>query len=224
MQRAYSISFRLPLDQVRDPVTKFGGQPFWIEQPQWPISRSLGEQMKFIGQVAIYPEIFGQLPTRMAYIFMTDLESKVVPAWDPEAGENAVIIQSGGKPNVETRPLATGPTLYEFVEVPGQEFLQPRPCEYMVDVSRRSDPDFQIEANRQGMPDAEFEKYSKAVEGNKIGGSPAFLQEDAFLGGPLLLQLDSAQVPFYVNFGDCGVGYAFLSPDGRQGRFLFQSY
>lgn len=156
---------------------------------------------------------------------MTDLEEQVVPAWDPDSGENAVIVQPGLPPSVQTMPMPTGPSLYEYVEVPGQELMQAYPCEYLVDMERRTDPDFQDEAHRQGMDDPSFERYSKEVEGNKIGGAPAFLQDDAFPpGGQLLLQLDSAQVPFYVNFGDCGVGFAFISPDGTQGKFLFQSY
>ena len=225
MQRAYSLSFRRSNAPCRDLVTKFGGQPVWVQEPQWPISRSLGEQMTFICQIALYPEIFGQTVGRMAYIFMTDLEEKVVPAWDPDSGENAVIIQPGRQPNIQTMAAPIGPTLYEYFEVPGQDQMQARPCEYLVDTARRTDPQFEDEAHRQGMDDQSFEKYSKAVEGNKVGGSPAFLQEDAMPpGGKLLLQLDSAQVPFYVNFGDCGLGFAFISPDGSQGRFLFQSY
>jgi hypothetical protein len=181
--------------------------------------------MTFICQIVLYPEIFGQTVGRMAYVFMTDLEEKVVPAWDPDSGENAVIIQPGRPPNVQTMAAPIGPTLYEFLEIPGQDQMQPRPCEYLVDTARRTDPAFEDEAHRQGMDDVSFEKYSKAVEGNKVGGTPAFLQEDAMPpGGKLLLQLDSAQVPFYVNFGDCGLGFAFISPDGSQGRFLFQSY
>jgi uncharacterized protein YwqG len=95
----------------------------------------------------------------------------------------------------------------------------------MVDVLRRTDPEFIDENHRVAMNDAEFEEYSKQIEGNKIGGTPFFLQEDALPpSGHLLMQLDSTKVPFYINFGDCGVGYAFISPDGTMGKFLFQSY
>jgi hypothetical protein len=38
----------------------------------------------------------------------------------------------------------------------------------------------------------------------------------------LLLQLDSCSVPFDVNFGDAGVGYAFLNEVGDQAKFLWQ--
>lgn len=225
MRRAYSIDFKPAPAPCRELVTKFGGQPVWLQEPSWPLSFSTGEQMKFIGQVVLYEEIFGQLTGKMAYIFMTDLDSRVVPAWDPDAGENAVLIQPGRPFRGRTVSAAVGPTIYEFVEVPGAMMLQPKPCEFIVNLSKRSDPDFIDEPNRLALKDADFEDYSKKVEGNKIGGTPAFLQEDALVGsGQLLLQLDSTRVPFYINFGDCGIGYAFISPDGSMGKFLFQSY
>ena len=225
MKRAYSVSFKPSPAPCKEPVTKFGGQPTWLQAPTWPLSASTGEQMKFIGQVVLYPELFGQVSGRMAYIFMTDLEKHVVPAWDPESGENAVIIQPGAPCRWKTQPSASGPTVYEYIEIPGQAELHPRFCEYLVDVQRRTDPEFQDENQRAGMDEPTFDRYSKEVEGNKIGGTPAFLQEDAMPpGGHLLLQLDSTKVPFYLNFGDCGVGYAFISPDGSMGKFLFQSY
>ena len=225
MRRAYSLSFKPSPGPCREPVTKFGGQPVWLQPPSWPLSASTGEQMKFVCQIALYPEIFGQLKGQMAYIFITDLEKQVVPAWDPDAGENAVIIQPGAPYRGKTQAAGIGPTIYEYIEVPGDPNLHPRPCEFMVDLERRTDPDFIDENHRVAMNDAEFEVYSKQIEGNKIGGTPFFLQEDALPpSGHLLMQLDSTKVPFYINFGDCGVGYAFISPDGTMGKFLFQSY
>ena len=60
---------------------------------------------------------------------------------------------------------------------------------------------------------------------NKIGGLPDFIQSDEVPEGGawrLLLQLDSCNVPFHVNFGDAGVGYAFLDEKGESGKFLWQ--
>jgi hypothetical protein len=51
------------------------------------------------------------------------------------------------------------------------------------------------------------------------------MQGDEFpFGGAcrLLLQLDSCTVPFSINFGDAGVGYAFLNESGDQAKFLWQ--
>lgn len=225
MPRAYSISFKPSPSPIYEPVTKFGGQPVWVQAPAWPLSRSTGEQMKFVCQIALYPEIFGETQGKMAYLFITDLETGVFPTWDPDMGENAVVLQPGRPPIVQTKPLATGPTLYEYIEVPGQEYLQPRPCEFSIDVFKRTDPEFMNELHKQALNDREFDAYTAKCEGNKIGGTPYFLQEDRLPpSGHLLLQLDSTKVPFWINFGDSGVGYAFISPDGTLGKFLFQCY
>src|SRR5437016_242826 len=37
---------------VHEPVTKFGGQPVWLGEPAWPISRNYGP-MQFVCQVAV---------------------------------------------------------------------------------------------------------------------------------------------------------------------------
>ena len=133
------------------------------------------------------------IPARMAYLFMTDEEEFV------DGGENAVILQPGtfAGPTIEQE----GPTLYRMV---GSDRLVPEPCEFAVSLAFGEDSD--------GFAD-------------QIGGTPAFLQGEEYPeGGPwrLLLQLDSSSVPFYVNFGDAGVGYALISEDGTAGKFLWQ--
>lgn len=90
-----SIEFREATRQVHEVVTKFGGQPTWIQQPQWPISRETGKPMRFIGQVALDRTIFGSVRGQMAYLFMTDDDDYVDGTWEPDGGENAVVIQPG---------------------------------------------------------------------------------------------------------------------------------
>jgi uncharacterized protein YwqG len=100
-----------------------------------------------------------------------------------------------------------GPTLYRMVEKPGRNRLVEVPCEFAVTLDLGED----IE------PEDGF--------ANTIGGTPKFLQNDEYpQGGPwrLLLQLDSASAPFSINFGDAGVGYAFISEGGTIGEFLWQ--
>lgn len=195
-------------------MTKFGGQPVWLSDPEWPLSKQTGEPMRFICQIALNPEIFGGPPGRMAYLFMTDGEDFVDGTYEPDGGENAVIIQPNGN-NVATKSQATGPTLYVMKEMAGHDLLQPVPCEFAVTSIAGADPEKEIQDGDDGAALSEI----------KIGGTPAFLQGEEYPAGGewrLLLQLDSASVPFYVNFGDAGVGYAFLSEDGRSGRFLWQ--
>ena len=52
-----------------------------------------------------------------------------------------------------------------------------------------------------------------------------FVQNEEYPGPGswrLLLQIDSCKVPFCLNFGDGGVGYIFLSEDGKTAKFLWQ--
>ena len=48
MRRKYTMSYHESPTPITNLVTKFGGQPVWLEEPQWPISRSYGEPMQFI--------------------------------------------------------------------------------------------------------------------------------------------------------------------------------
>src|SRR6185436_6583663 len=121
---------------------------------------------------------------------------------------------------------AEGPTLYQMVDRGGPRLL-PVTVELDVELELRDDPPFIDESDRFDWSEEESEAYSSKLEGNKIGGSPLFLHSDEFPDdGPwdLLLQLDSAKVPFSINFGDAGVGYAFISRDRRKGKFLWQCY
>jgi uncharacterized protein YwqG len=205
-------------------VTKFGGQPNWIAEPQWPLSRATGNPMRFIAQIALEEALFPGASGRMAYLFMTDEEDYVDGTWEPDGGENAVVIQPG-KVGAAVAALASGPTLYEMVEVKRKKPLEPQPREYTVRLTRGDDPLFQPESQRAHFSDEEWDAYANALDGNKIGGTPIFLQDDEFPSPGdwrLLLQLDSTRVPFFVNFGDAGVAYAFLSMDGSEGKLLWQ--
>jgi hypothetical protein len=108
------LSFRQSTNPITELVSKLGGQPCWLDAPSWPISRKLGKPMTFIGQIRIEGPLFGNpQPFRMAYLFMTDVEDSEesdLQTYDPDAGENAVVIQPGNYQG-PTRPLGTGPTV-----------------------------------------------------------------------------------------------------------------
>ena len=226
MVKRQSIKFIEVKEPIRGPVTKFGGQPVWIEGAQWPVSASTGNPMRFICQVAIDPDVFGSIPPKMAYIFMTDEEEYVDRTWEPDGGENAVVLQPGVVSS-PVRALDSGPTLYRMVKKVFKKLLVPEQCEFALKMSKSEDPDFVDEDARREWSDEKWGKYAETLDGNKIGGTPIFLQNTEFPGPGswrLLLQLDSGNLPFSINFGDVGTGYAFLSEDGTIGKFLFQCH
>ena len=221
----YDIEFIEADAPITDPVTKFGVQPVWLERPEWPLSKELGRQMQFVCQIALDPDIFGVSPGKMAYLFITGESEWVDATYDPEGGENAIIIQPGGTNDVETVPESEGPSLYTFVDGRGWEGTVP--YEYSVNLQPGEDPEYVGEDERVEWSEAEFDAYERSLDGNKVAGTPGFIQADEFPeAGPwrLLLQLDSMTVPFHVNFGDAGIGYAYISEDGRSGTFLWQCY
>jgi len=180
--------------------------------------------MRFVCQIAIDSAQFSLVSARMAYLFMTDEKEYVDGTWEPDGGENAVILQPG-QTNVKTQPLAEGPSLYRMIKKPIHERLEPESCEFSVSLKQAEDPEFAEEEERAKWDKADWEAYASTLDGNKIGGSPIFIQNTEFPGPGrwrLLLQLDSAKVPFHVNFGDAGVGYVFLSEDGHAAKFLWQ--
>ena len=125
---------------ISDPVTKFGGQPVWLEKPQWPLSRSTGLPMKFIGQIRIETELFPGDGLRMAYLFIGEDEDGSSETWQAEGGENALILQPGSGACVEVTPTSTGPSLYRMVEKRGHDRLVPVACEYAVALELGEDP------------------------------------------------------------------------------------
>lgn len=213
MVKKYTITFHVVEHPLLDPVTKVYDQPVWIDEPQWPLSQTMGVPMRFLCQIALNPEIFGNIPTRMAYIFMsdpfdtpeevrTDKDLPDLEMWSPDGGENAVILQPGGTYPFATLPLRTDPRLEDETQ-------------FAVERSLGEDPEV-------------FESENTSNENLnecKIGGTPAFLQGPEYpSGGPwkLLAQLDSCLLPGGINFGDAGRGYAFISEDGMTGKFLWQ--
>jgi len=219
-----SIEFIEATRPIRDAVTKFGGQPVWLTSPQWPLGAETGKPMRFICQIALSNELFGPPKAQMAYVFMTDGDDYVDGTWEPDGGENAVILQPGCA-SIPVQPMAEGPTLYRMVKKIFKNTLVPEPCEFGIRGSVAEDPEFVPESGRAGWPEEQWEKYASALHGNKLGGTPIFLQGDEFPGPGswrLLMQLDSTRVPFSVNFGDAGVAYAFLSADGATAKFFWQ--
>ena len=87
------------------------------------MSKELGRQMQFVCQIALDPDIFGVSPGRMAYVFITgESEDEWVDGtYDPDSGENAVIVQPGGTNDAVTVAEREGPSLYTFVDGRGWE-------------------------------------------------------------------------------------------------------
>ncbi|AQY20463.1 hypothetical protein T261_05774 [Streptomyces lydicus] len=95
---------------------------------------------------------------------------------------------------------------------------RPQPCAGKADTAAGTAAD--TDAGADADTDAERAPWQF------LGGpgiEPQWLQgeEEPGEGWRLVVQLTDGE-PFFLNFGDAGIGYAFLSPDGKEGRFLWQ--
>jgi len=223
--KIHFIESESPITQA---VSKFGGQPVWLTQPQWPLSRSSGKPMQFIAQIALDDALWPGTTGKMAYLFMSENEEDIcLNTCGAEGGENALIIQpSTAELPVKVAANVSAPALCRYEDKVKQRL--PKPCEYAVELIPCEEPKWLDQDAVCELIDYDYEAleaYGDVMGGNKLGGNPMFLQNDEFPEGQgrrLLLQLDSTQVPFELDFGDAGVGYAFIDASGERGPFLWQ--
>ncbi|MER5355806.1 hypothetical protein ABT093_36480 [Kitasatospora sp. NPDC002551] len=206
MVRSLRIEAFTPVDRpVVTPTTKFGGQPVWVTDPQWPVSAAWDRPMRFVAQIELDAVLGSAGRGKVAYVFVTHadhgedfFDPDII---DPAGGENAVIVQPGGEYAGRLRPLATGPGLY----APDGSAV-----EYALDLCP---------------VDEGHGRDLERFDGDKIGGAPVFVQGDQWPdGGPwqLLLQLDPNWVPFHLVLGAAPRLFAFVSGDGARGGLLVQ--
>ncbi|MGW0608305.1 hypothetical protein [Streptomyces sp. NPDC002640] len=214
--------FREPEGPVAQPVTKFGGQPVWLEEPAWPVEPRTGEPLTFVAQFRVPGE-----EVRLAYLFLDAEEG----GFEANSGDAVVLVQPGGRvPSfaVIGPPDTQGPSLWRRGES-GETI----PVEWLVDltpVSPESDAEADVHAAwsmymRGEGP--EMDPPSGRGPGDFLGGAPVL--PNCWVRGlddgcwQFLCQFtDRGECPgdpFSINFG-YGSGFVFLSPDHLEGRFM----
>lgn len=201
--RAYKIDGFISGSGDKKFITKFGGQPDWIESPQWPVSLPWDNRpLKFIGQIRLN-DFYSELENlTLAYIFMTQPEDKADPFFDPDIifpdeGENAVIIQPNGKipEYIHIDTFSIGPTVdSETIWIPQTtEIEEIEPTEF------------------------------KQIDVDKFCGIPAFFQNSEVEADKrLLLQLHTNWLPFYINAGGSPTMFTFLNDKKNEGLLLIE--
>lgn len=222
-----AMTFRPTQVPIAEPVAKLGGQPAWVDVAQWPLSRADGDQMMFVGQVPV-----PGFPGHVAYLFMTDDDSGAYATWGAEDGENALIVQPGGRVPafLNTVETATGPPLWR----PGSRSWDKVPVELSVDLTPLlPEHDGHLDARAAAGASERQGAYLDRPESDLlppqsyVGGAPVFWQQHL---PPVsdqwrfFFQIDGCEgtdgEPYVLRLGG-GTGYAFLSPDGMEGRFAW---
>ncbi len=189
------MSFRPASALIRQPVAKLGGQPVWLDEPFWPASRAFGAQMTFVGQVPIPgPEL------RMTYLFVTQDDLAVAETYAPDAGENALIVQPGGRiPRfLVGSSTGDGPSLWRR----GATWAEMVPVELHIDLSALGGADERAlgeeiawqEAERNGIF-CDPPEHDRVPLRSYVGGKPLFWQAHVGVPEPwqFFFQLDGGE-------------------------------
>jgi HEAT repeat protein len=186
------------------PWSKFGGQPEWLDRPNWP-SGPDGLPLIFYGQIEVEER-------RVAYLFVGPPGSWV---GEPNDDWVSVVVQPGGGPIGEAAARATGPILYDW-STDRSRFRRrsrrvPSP-ERHVEWVEGADP---VEYRPGGGLDHD--------DANKVGGTPWWLQgaQDLGPGWTWSFQFEAGLTGH--DFADAAVVYGFLHDDGG-GTLTFDSH
>ncbi|GAA3198387.1 hypothetical protein ACFO1B_01960 [Dactylosporangium siamense] len=221
------LTFRPATAPIDAPVAKLGGRPFWLDEPLWPVSAESGLPMTFVGQFPLP----GPAP-RMSYLFITQDDASMAPTFEPEAGENALLVQPGGRVPAFVTGLRqpTGPSLWRR----GATWTDRVPVELHVDARPFTGASLSLyhreidtqEAALRG-DTADDGSGNGLLRRSYAGGKPLFWQPWTTVIDPawqFFFQLDGAEGcdedAYALNFGG-GTGYALLSEDQREGRFFW---
>ena len=226
---------------ITDPISKFGGQPVWLNTPHWPLDPYSMQPMLFMGQVVLDVELFPDAPGLMAYLFFGD-------ALEPIAGSAmAVVLQNAQTAAFNTQldaaitlvPQATGPTIFELTEDRAMEHK----TYHLSFCAVKQEAAVPLQ-ERYVYGDLDYEKgyqfSNSALAGNKMGGQPMYVEKmdpaPAYFSDPTwqhLLQLAPKKgyvgdrgtnfYPFHMDLYGFGLVNFFVSKDYKLAQACTQA-
>ena len=172
MVKKYSLTFSPTSEPITSFVTKFGGQPVWPEQPQWPVSRTTGEPQCDSSArspwICLYfltcPDTWSTFSSQMGRNLWTIPGIQRV-ARMPSSSNLAVM---------KNRRLRSrlGPTLQTWTTGSGER--TPVEIEYSVGLVPGEDPDVLNEDEARTRGDAGWDEFASHWSDVKLGGTPSF--------------------------------------------------
>jgi len=188
--------------------TKFGGQPDWIDKPEWPLSMEFGDPMQFICQIELEAIGFSDFEAKFAYLFVFEGSYN---AGRPDGGENAVILQPGDNSRFDIEQMLTGPSIsrdYKGWDVDLKLSIEKQDEMGIITTKFGGEPLF--------LHHAEY-PYTSTERKEVIDGEEVIIAEKWHL----LIQLGDRFLPYFRNYG-MGVGYAFIRDDGKVAKYMWQ--
>ena len=193
-------------------AARAGGLPAVPADFEWPRCRTCNGPMQFLAQMPLASSGPTSLGTRdqLLLVFQCQNQPGLCDEWEPEAGGNAALL-------VPRADLILGAQPSGVASLPREDPLELRPY----DDSRQ---DVSPDDNYCEALDADSERVV-----GKAGGAPLWLQADEtpLCGGcgrkMEFVFLVESHAAGGINFGDSGVGYAFVCASCTgTARFLFQ--
>lgn len=219
MTEAFYITRFLPVSSPElRAVTKFGGQPLWMAETDWPVSMATGKPLRFIGQVDLDTPPFEL--GRMAYLFVEIYDAELDKYF--EDNWKVVLQEKTGTGLMSPQ----GPSVSD--------------SEWHIEGNSVAEPDW-LELENQGTELVEqenwvgYEDFITKYGVAKIGGAPVNPDDIYDLEEPsshwqLMLQLPereengkASDLPFYMDYGDGGTGWFLLSNDHQAVHFSWTS-
>ena len=163
------VGFTEVFEPITEPITKFGGQPVWLEEPRWSISPTTGKKISFLCQIKLEPEIFGHIIAKMAYLFR-----------DEDDLHTDIVLQPGNI-TYHTGSFVTdldGPTLTKTIALSEAPFYEMVESEWAVTTKFGEDPRFIPHENRAEWSEEKSNVLWEQLIGHKIGGNPNSFDEE----------------------------------------------
>ena len=195
----------------------------------YPLSRSTGKNMRFIGQFRLLEPFIGH----SAYLFINESAHN---HWDWQSGENALLVLPGPcEPGVEITKEHPEPTS-------GDEFSPHRPynADTLLTGIHRLEKDEKLRPMASIFPLVDThvsDRLEPLAQSDQpaansdtpapiqLGGEPQFIQGNEHPnreapGWQFILQIDFTQLSLDVDI--YGIGYGFYHPESGQTRFIIQ--
>ncbi|OJJ20917.1 hypothetical protein BKI52_10070 [marine bacterium AO1-C] len=222
---------------ITKPVTKFGGQPIWINTPQWPLYTysTKPQKMLFMGQIVLDVALFSGSEEMIAYIFFWE-------EGEPLSEEQMVIVLQTQNDSHLNKPLSsdldiiafeediTGPTVFELdakhqkMLKEYQVLLEPLQMEDKLSLGKHLKYTWNDDPPHYSFIDTK-------LGGNKIGGQPVFFSTtypkpynpDEWY---LLLQMmpkkeNCYSFPFFIGVYPLSIIQIFVSKDFKKTVAVF---
>lgn len=222
--------------------SKFGGQPNWINTPQWPIGPNEEEPMIFLGQITLDDAIFPNCGNVTAYIFF---EGDFEPLYDENI---TIVLQTPETTYVDEEneyltfiDEAEGPMLSEVL-VKGEDEVA-----YNIYKVIYSEVEHEaVVTPQENYQSIEFDSekgyhfLKPELAGNKVGGQPLYISgmstpPEVFTSENWLQLLQLAPtkgywtedfnqnfLPFYIEMGDSALLNIFISKDYTKAKCIIQ--